>query len=88
MKITFKYKKKTYSYTLKNTTIKIYEVPKEYSKDCLYIADYSNKTLEPYPSSDSSQTKLIYHGVLKKIMNNFYVNEIINKLGDIEYAES
>jgi hypothetical protein len=26
--------------------------------------------------------------VLKKIMNNFYVNEIVNKLGEIEYAES
>jgi hypothetical protein len=86
MVITFKYKKKKYSYELKNNIIKIYEVPKDYSSDGLYIADYSNTSLEPYPSSDSSNTKLLYHASVKKVMKSYYIDTITNKLGDVEYA--
>ena len=86
MIIKFKYIKKKISYTMKNNIIKIYSVPKEYSKDGLYIADYSNTSLEPYPSSESRDTFLLYHGIQRTFMGSSYMEVLVNKLGEIEYA--
>ena len=76
MIITFKYKNDTYTHQLKNNVIKIYEVPKEYSSDELYIADYKVDAIEPLPSSDSTKTKLLFYGIFKKTYNIVKMNEL------------
>ena len=86
MNIKFTYSGQEYTYTIKNSIIKIYKVPVEYSADELYISDYSQNSIEPYPSSDSLNTKLLYHGVVRKMMSLSYVEEIINDLGEVTYA--
>lgn len=86
MKIKFKYDENEFSHDIRNNIIKIYSVPKEYSSDGLYIADYSELTLEPFPSSDGTKTKLLYHAVFKMVMGSPYVEVIKNILGEVEYA--
>lgn len=86
MNIKFTYNNEEYTHEIKNSIIKIYKVPVEYSTDELYISDYSKTSIEPYPSSDILNTKLIYHGILRKVMNTNYVEEIINELGEVTYA--
>ena len=76
MIITFKYDNKEYTHQVRNNVIKIYEVPKEYSSDCLYISDYKIDGVEPMPSSDSIKTKLLYHAVFKKSYNIVKLNEL------------
>lgn len=87
MKITFVYNNKTYTHTLKNKIIKIYSVPVEYSEDGLYISDYSKGMSEPIPASISLKTKLLFHIELRNMLGQECVNEVINLLGDIEYAK-
>ena len=86
MEIKFTYNNEEYTYTIQNSIIKIYQVPVEYSSDGLYISDYSKNSIEPYPSSDILNTKLIYHGIVRKVMNTTYMEEVINEIGDVVYA--
>ena len=86
MTLKFKYKVFSYSYTMKNDIVKIYSVPREYSGDELYIADYSSTSIEPFPSSEGSKTKLIYHAIKKDVMGTPHIEVLMNKIGDIEYA--
>jgi hypothetical protein len=86
MNITFEYNDSKISYTLRNNVLKIYSVPNEYSSDGLYIADYSETSLEPFPSSDGAKTKLLYHAVFKMVMGCPYIEVLKNEIGDIEYA--
>lgn len=76
MIITFKYNDEEYTHQLRNNVIKIYEVPKEYSSDGLYIADYKIDGIEPMPSSDSTKTKLLYHAIFKKSYNVVKLTEL------------
>ena len=87
MKITFTYNDKKYHHTLKNKIIKIYSVPVEYSEDGLYIADYSNGMSEPIPASSFLKTKLLYHAESRMMLGQECVNEIVNMIGEIEYAK-
>lgn len=86
MTLKFKYKRFSYSYTMKNDIIKIYSVPREYSGDELYIADYSPTSIEPFPSSEGSKTKLIYHASKRNVMGTTHIEVLTNNIGDIEYA--
>ena len=88
MIIKFNFNNNTYEHEIKNSILKIYSVPEEYSSDMIYISDYSNTTIEPYPSSDSSKTDLLYHSIINKSFNESYINEIINKLEGVTYAKS
>lgn len=87
MKITFVHNNKTYMHTLKNRIVKIYSVPVEYSEDGLFIADYSIGMSEPIPASISLKTKLLLHTELRTMLGQECVNEVINLLGDVEYAK-
>ena len=87
MKITFVYNDKSYTHALKNKIIKIYSVPVEYSEDGLYIADYSKGMSEPIPASISLKTKLLFHAELRTMLGQECVSEVINLLGDVEYAK-
>lgn len=87
MKIAFNYKGVSYEHSLMNEIFKIYSVPVAYSEDGLYFADYSKHTTEPAPASISLETELLYHGVLKRIMGEEYMEEIENKLGEVIYAK-
>lgn len=87
MRITFTYNEIQYTHTLKNRIIKIYSVPVEYSEDGLYIADYSKGMSEPIPASISLKTKLLYHAEKRMMLGQECVNEIVNLIGEIEYAK-
>ena len=87
MKITFKYENVEYTHTLKNKIVKIYSVPKEYSEDGLFIADYSKTMREPMPESNSLLTTLLYHSEYRNVMNEEYMNEVINNIGEVVYAK-
>lgn len=87
MRITFKYEDEEYNHKLRNKIVKIYSVPKEYSEDGLFIADYSKTMREPMPESNSLLTSLIYHGEYRNVMNQEYMNEVINKIGEVTYAK-
>lgn len=87
MRITFKYEDKEYNHKLRNKIVKIYSVPKEYSEDGLFIADYSKTMREPMPESNSLLTTLIYHGEYRNVMNQEYMNEVINNIGEVTYAK-
>lgn len=87
MLIKFKFLGKDYSHDLKYDSVKIYSVPEEYSPDMIYIADYPSSGIEPYPSSDSSKTKLLYHAVLLKKMNDYSMMVKYNCLEEVSYAK-
>lgn len=87
MKISFVFNNKKYHHIVKNKIIKIYSVPFEYSEDGLYIADYSKGMLEPIPASISLNTKMIYHAEKRMMLGQECVNEIINNIGEVEYAK-
>lgn len=87
MIITFKYEDVEYNHKLRNKIVKIYSVPKEYSEDGLFISDYSKTMREPMPESSSLLTTLIYHGEYRNVMNQEYMNEFINKIGEVTYAK-
>lgn len=86
MIINFTYKENKYSHSLRNNIIKIYSVPKEYSDDELYIADYSSNGLEPIPASNGLETELIYHGVHRISMNQEWMDVKCDKLEEVSYA--
>jgi hypothetical protein len=87
MKVTFIYEAIEYTHVLKNNIIKIYSVPKEYSEDGLFIADYSKTMREPMPESNSLLTTLLYHAEIRNVMNQEYMNEIVNTIGEVTYAK-
>ena len=88
MIIKFTYENETYTHTLKNKIIKIYEVPKSYSEDGLYISDFSKELKEPVPSCISSDAKLLYHADIRKVLNEEFMRVYVNNIGDVEYAKS
>ena len=87
MRITFFYEGVEYTHIFRNTIVKIYSVPKEYCEDGLFIADYSKTMREPMPESSFLLTNLLYHGEYRNVMNQEYVNEIVNNIGEVAYAK-
>lgn len=87
MIIKFTYDNEVYTHKLRNKIIKIYEVPKTYSEDGLYISDFSKELKEPIPNCISYEAKLLYHAEVRKVLNEEFMIEHINKLGEIKYAK-
>lgn len=66
MIVSFKFEEQYFEYTTEKNIIKVYSVPKEYSEDGLYVADYSMDEVEPIPASEQSETKLLFYGIVRK----------------------
>jgi hypothetical protein len=88
MIIKFTYNDEVYTHELRNKIIKIYEVPKSYSEDGLYISDFSKELKEPIPNCMSSEATLLYHADVRKVLGEEFMREYINIIGEVEYAKS